>query len=145
MTERSPDRRPLRATDLLLAAVRIAAGAFYVSVGIGKFLDHARESSDFASYGVPVPDVAVVLVGVVEVVGGALLVLGLFTRPAAIALAATMVGAIATAGVQEGGSFHLGVAPTLLVLMVLVAWLGPGWPALDRSRLRPGQAPRSPA
>jgi len=135
----------LRATDLLLAVVRIAAGVFYVSVGIGKLLDHAQEASHFESYGVPVPDLAVVVVGVVEVVGGVLLVLGLFTRPAAIALAATMVGAIATAGVQEGGSFHLGVAPTLLVLMVLVAWLGPGRPALDRSRLRPGLPPRNRA
>lgn len=120
--------------QLLLAAVRVAAGVFFVSVSTGKFFDHAQEARDFDSYGVPLADVAVVLVGVVELVGGVLLVLGLFTRPAAAALAAAMVGAIATAGVQEGGWFHLGVAPTMLVLMLLVLWLGPGRPSVDATR-----------
>jgi putative oxidoreductase len=114
--------------------VRIAAGAFFVSVSTGKFLEHAQESADFASYGVPLADVAVVLVGVTELVGGILLILGWWTRPAAAVLAATMVGAIATAGVQEGGWFHLGVAPAMLLLMLLLVGFGPGRPALDRRR-----------
>jgi putative oxidoreductase len=114
--------------------VRIAAGAFFVSVSTGKFLEHAQESADVASYGVPLADVAVVLVGVTELVGGILLILGWWTRPAAAVLAATMVGAIATAGVQEGGWFHLGVAPAMLLLMLLLVGFGPGRPALDRRR-----------
>jgi hypothetical protein len=50
-----------------------------------------------------------------------------------------MVGAIATAGVQEGGWFHLGVAPALLVVMLLLVWLGPGRPALSRRLARRAQ------
>src|SRR5262249_7177506 len=87
------------------AAIRVVTGAVFVSVSTGKFLDHMQEAIDFKSYGVPVPNAAVYVVGVVELVGGMLLVLGLFTRVAALFLACDMVGAISTAGVMEGGSF----------------------------------------
>lgn len=114
-----------------VGVLRIAAGAFFVSVSTGKFFDHAKEAVDFDRYGVPVPEVAVTLVGVVELLGGLLLILGLLTRPAAAALALTMVGAIATAGRVDGGSFHLGVAPTALVVLVVLLWTGAGRPAFD--------------
>src|SRR5262245_11008896 len=112
-------------------AVRVVTGAIFISVSIGKFVDHMHEAMDFKSYGVPVADTAVYLVGVLELVGGLLLVVGLFTRVAALFLAANMVGAISTAGVMEGGSFHLGVAPALLVAMLFLLWAGPGAFALD--------------
>ena len=44
-----------------------------------------------------------------------------------------MVGAIATAGRVDGGSFHLGVAPTMLVAMLFLTWAGCGYLAVDRS------------
>jgi putative oxidoreductase len=112
-------------------AIRIVTGVLFVSFSTGKFVDHMKESMDFESYGVPVPDVAVYAVGVLELTCGLLLVVGLFTRPAALLLAANMVGAIATAGVMEGGSFHLGVAPAMLVAMLFLLWAGPGVLALD--------------
>ena len=90
-----------------------------------------NEAMDFDHYGVPLADVAVYLVGVVELIGGLLLVVGLFTRLAALILAVDMVGAIATAGRVDGGSFHLGVAPTLLVAMLFLLWAGSGAFALD--------------
>jgi putative oxidoreductase len=116
--------------------VRMLAGAFFVLVSTGKFLDHAQEAMDFDRYGVPVPDVTVVLVGAIEVTCGLLLVLGLLTRPAAGLLALTMIGAISTAGRVDGGTFHLGVAPTLLVVMLVLLWTGAGRPSLDH-RLDP--------
>jgi putative oxidoreductase len=116
---------------LLLALVRAGTGVFFVSVSIGKFFDHAQEAVDFDRYGVPAPDLAVYAVGVVELVGGLLLVVGLLTRPAALALALTLMGAIATAGRVEGGSFHLGIAPTFLAITLLLTWLGAGRPGLD--------------
>ena len=105
-----------------------------------------NEAMDFDHYGVPSADVAVYLVGVVELIGGFLLVVGLFTRLAALLLAVNMVGAIATAGRVDGGSFHLGVAPTLLVAMLFLLWAGSGTLALDgkldehRQRRRRGRA-----
>jgi putative oxidoreductase len=119
------------AAAYLTTAIRVVAGAVFVSVSTGKFLDHMQEAVDFKSYGIPVPDAAVYVVGALELVGGLLLVLGLFTRVAALLLAANMVGAISTAGVMEGGSFNLGVAPALLIAMLFLLWAGPGALALD--------------
>ena len=115
--------------------VRVVTGVLFVTFSLGKFADHAAEAADFEHYGIPAPEVATYLVGTLELVGGALLVLGLLTRPAAAALAANLVGAIATAGRVDGGSFHLGVGPTLLVAMLYLVWAGPGVVAVDRMLL----------
>jgi putative oxidoreductase len=116
-------------------AVRIATGVLFITFSLGKFVDHAKESADFDHYGIPAPEVATYLVGALELVGGALLVVGLLTRPAAALLAANLVGAIATAGRVEGGSFHLGVAPTMLAAMLFLVWAGCGYLAVDRTLL----------
>ena len=121
--------------------VRVVTGLFFVSTGIGKFADHAKEVADFRGFEVPWPEVAVPLVGTVEVVGGILLVVGLLVRPAAFVLALNMIGALATAGRVEGGSFHLVYAPALLLLMVFLVWAGPGRCSLDeRQAARRAQA-----
>ncbi len=121
-----------RTSGVIPFAIRIVAGVFFVSVSMGKFFDHASEAADFDRYGVPIPATAVTVVGIVELVGGLALIVGLGTRIAAAALAADMVGAIATAGRVEGGAFNLGVAPALLVLMLVLLWAGPGVLSLDR-------------
>ncbi len=134
-----------RTNGLLPLAIRIITGVFFVSVSLGKFFDHASETNDFDRYGVPIPATAVIVVGVVELVGGLALVIGLGTRIAAAALAADMVGAIATAGRVEGGVFNLGVAPLALVLMLVILWAGPGVWSIDRvlaGRLIHDQRPR---
>jgi putative oxidoreductase len=114
-----------------VALIRTVAGFLFVTISTGKFADHAAEAVDFEHYGVPAPDVAVYAVGTIELLCGLLLVLGLLTRPAAGLLALTLIGAISTAGRVDGGSFHLGVAPTLLAVMALLLWVGSGRPALD--------------
>ena len=121
--------------------VRIVTGALFVMFSIGKFADHADESADFEHYGIPAPEVATYLVGALELVGGALLIVGLLTRPTAFLLACNMLGAIATAGRVDGGSFHLGVAPAMLAAMVFLVWAGPGRLALDRTLLVRSAAP----
>jgi putative oxidoreductase len=131
-----------RTSGRLPFVIRIVTGVFFVSVSLGKFFDHASEAHDFDRYGVPIPATAVILVGILELVGGLALVVGLGTRIAAAALAADMVGAIATAGRVEGGTFNLGVAPLMLVLMLVILWAGPGVWSVDRviaRRLVPDQ------
>ena len=101
------------------------------------------------SYGLPFPGEFTYAIGVVEVGGGLLLALGAVTRLAALGLAGDMVGAIATAGVVEGGPIHLGLAPALLTAMLFLVWAGAGAFALDawlRKRVvRPlGRSPASP-
>jgi putative oxidoreductase len=120
--------------------VRVVTGLFFVSVSLGKFFDYSKEVDDFRSYEVPWPEVAVPAVGVVELVGGVLLVVGFLVRPAALVLALNMVGALATAGRVEGGSFHLVYGPALLVLMIFLCWAGPGrWSVDERMAARDQQ------
>ena len=114
---------------------RLVAGAVFLGFSVGKFIRHGAESAALDRYGLPYPDAFTYGVGVVELVGGAMLVLGLGTRIAALGLACDMAGAIATAGRIEGGPVHLGLAPALLVMMLLVLWIGPGDRSLDRRLL----------
>jgi putative oxidoreductase len=118
------------------AVVRVVTGLFFVSTSFGKFFDYSKEVDEFRGFEVPWPEVAVPVVGVVELVGGILLVLGFLTRPAAIVLALNMIGALATAGRVEGGSFHLVYGPVLLIAMLFVAWVGPGRASIDERLAR---------
>jgi len=125
--------------------VRWAAGSVFVVFGIGKFTDHGREVASFETYGLPSPDAFAYLIGALEIVGGALLLAGLLTRFAALALAGDMVGAIALSGIGQGEVVpSLTLAPLLLVAMLFLLWIGPGDRALDRRLLsrRSHQAPR---
>ncbi len=122
--------------------VRVVTGALFVSFSTGKFTDHMMESVDFERYGLPWPDGAVYLAGTVELLGGLALLVGFLTRPAALVLACNMVVAIATAGRVEGGTFHLGVGPAMLVAVLFVLWAGPGHFAID-NRIR-GDMPPGP-
>ena len=127
----------------LTTVVRVVTGALFVSFSTGKFTDHMMESVDFERYGLPWPDGAVYLAGTVELVGGLLLLVGLLTRPAALMLACNLIVAISTAGRVEGGTFHLGVGPAMLVAMLFLVWAGSGALALD-NRIRGGMPPTAP-
>jgi uncharacterized membrane protein YphA (DoxX/SURF4 family) len=77
--------------------VRLLVGAVFLSEGIQKFLFPAAQGvGRFAKIGIPAPEVLAPFVGVCEVVCGALLVLGLLTRPASIVLIINISVAIAT-------------------------------------------------
>ena len=77
--------------------IRLLVGAVFVSEGIQKFLFPADLGvGRFTKIGMPSPEVLAPFVGVVEIVGGLLLLLGLLTRLAALALLVDMLVAIAT-------------------------------------------------
>ena len=104
-----------------LTLARVAAGVVFVVFGIGKFSQHASEVASFESYGLPSPDAFVYVIGVVEIVGGLLLVLGLLTPFVALVMAGDMVGAIVFSGIKEGEVLpSLTLAPALLVVMLLL-------------------------
>jgi putative oxidoreductase len=104
----------------------------FVVFGAGKFANHGAELASFRTYDVPAPEVFVLLIGVVELLGGALLIAGLLTRPAALVLAGDMAGAIVVSGIAKGEAVSLTVAPAELVLMLLLLWQGPGAYVLRR-------------
>jgi putative oxidoreductase len=75
--------------------IRIAVGAVFLSEGLQKFLYPAAIGAGrFAKIGIPAPEVMGPLVGVVESACGALVLLGLVTRLAALPLIGVMVVAI---------------------------------------------------
>ena len=126
-----PTRGP-RAIAALVA--RVVGGGVFVAFGVGKFTQHASEVASFEAYGLPAPDAFVYAIGVVEIVGGLLLVLGFLTRPAALALAGDMVAAIIVSGLAlgEAVSLTITVAPAELAVCLYLLWTGPGMLALDR-------------
>ncbi len=67
--------------------IRLMVGAIFLTEGIQKFLHpDALGAGRFAKIGLPLPQVLGPLVGVVEILGGVLLILGLLTRLAALVL-----------------------------------------------------------
>src|SRR5271167_2480666 len=120
------------ASDRLAACVRWLAAAVFFVFGVGKFANHASELASFRHYALPAPGAFVYGIGVVEIVGGALLALGLLVRPAAVVLAGDMVGAIVVSGIGRGESVSLTLAPALLVAMIFLIWWGAGSWSFDR-------------
>lgn len=77
--------------------LRLAVGAVFVPEGIQKFLfPDVLGVGRFTKIGIPAPDLFAPFVGVCEIVCGALLLLGLLTRLAAVPLVIDMVVAMAT-------------------------------------------------
>jgi len=97
-----------------------------LAFGVGKFANHASELASFRHYALPAPGAFVYAIGVVEIVGGALLALGLLVRPAAVALAGDMVGAIVVSGIGRSETVSLTLAPALLAAMIFLIWRGAG-------------------
>jgi uncharacterized membrane protein YphA (DoxX/SURF4 family) len=92
------DIRPLTQTDARAAVlIRVLVGAVFMSEGTQKFLfPQELGVGRFTKIGIPAPELTAPFVGGVEIVCGTLLILGLFTRLAAIPLIVTMLVAIVT-------------------------------------------------
>jgi putative oxidoreductase len=117
---------------VFLALLRVAIGVVFIGTGVRKLSDRTTANVNFDHWGIPAPTTMVVVISVLEIVGGLLVLLGLATRLGALILCVDMLGAVATAGRVDGG-FHL-VAPPVLALfcLVLVARGGGRWQLLDR-------------
>ena len=87
-------------TDALPASIsliRLLVGTVFLTEGIQKFLfPDALGVGRFIKIGIPSPEILAPFVGVVELVGGTLIILGFLTRPAAIALIIDILVAIST-------------------------------------------------
>ena len=84
----------------VLLAVRIYWGYSLMIGGWGK-LQHIDDIAKwFASLGIPMPEVNAYMAGGTELVGSMLLIVGLASRPAALAIAFTMSVAFMTSDVE---------------------------------------------
>lgn len=114
-----------RSTPFVLAALRILVGLFFISSGLPKLLDPGSFVGGFSHWGLPEPALFVPTIGVLEVVGGGLLVLGVATRYVGTLLALDMLGAVLTAGRIDGGS-HFVLPPVLGLFCLLFVTRGGG-------------------
>jgi putative oxidoreductase len=120
--------------------VRLSVGIMFFGSGLGKLGKLPGLVGYFRSLGIPFPEIQAPFVASVELVCGALVVVGLATRPAALMLCGVMVVAIITAAAPEHhiqASWH-GLLEFLYLsewcLLLLLGWLllaGPGRASLD--------------
>ena len=116
--------------------IRIMAGIAFILHGLPKFNDLQGTQGFFASVGIPA-DLAL-LIGLLEVVGGILLIVGLITRITSILFAIEMICAIlivkAGNGFMGQGGFEVDLL--LLSISISLALSGPGRVSIERDALK---------
>ena len=122
----------------LLLAIRLYWGWQFVQTGWGKLTNLERTTGFFESLHIPLPKLNAIAAGGTECVGGALLLLGLFARPASVPLIFCMGVAFATAdrealqALTSDPDKFVTAAPFLFLLAsVIVLAFGPGKLSLD--------------
>ena len=137
--------------------IRLSVGAVFLSEGIQKFLFPADVGAGrLVRIGIPAPEIMGPLVGVTEIVCGALILLGLFTRLAALPIIGIMLVAILTTKIpvligQDLGPFQVRTLQrygfwsmahesrtdfAMLMGSLFLAWVGGGRWTLDEMRRR---------
>lgn len=123
-------------TDLALLFSRVALGVILLAHGWQKFNEWTVQgtAAAFSDMGVPAPTAAATFVTAVEVLGGAALILGLFTPVLALLNALNLLGALVL--VHAGNGLFVGENGYELVLAVaagllVIATLGAGKFSVD--------------
>ena len=141
------DRQPIRSQDWGIAALRAVVGITFLMHGWQKLFEMGIPgvAGFFGQLGIPAPMMAATLVSLLEFVGGAALLAGLFTRWVAIPLAIDVLTATLLVHLPNGFFAPRGYELTLLLLggAVALALAGPGAFAIDRLLARgwPSAAP----
>jgi putative oxidoreductase len=125
------------------ALIRFAVGLIFLTQGILKYIDPAMGVVRFTKIGFPHPYFTAHFVGAVEIVSSSLVLLGLWTRPAALPLLVVISTAIATTKIPElfrpnqGFWYMVSDARTdfaMLCCLVFLLFEGGGTWALDARR-----------
>ncbi|MGA2263752.1 MAG: DoxX family protein [Acidobacteriota bacterium] len=145
------NRRILLATNASPAVIliRLIVGGVFLSEGIQKFLFPGDLGvGRFTKIGIPSPEIMAPFVGVVEIIGGVLLLAGFLTRLAAIPLIINMLVAITTTKIpilQKSGFWamaheaRIDYAMLLGCIFLLIA--GAGTWSLDAGLTRGAEHP----
>jgi putative oxidoreductase len=124
-----------RAQWIAVLLIRVFVGYFFFETGWAKVGNLEAMAERFVGWGIPFPAFSAALSGYTELVGGALLVLGLATRLAAIPLFINMVVAIAVVnikGITNLDEFFELSEPLYALCFLLLVCAGGGPLSLDR-------------
>ncbi len=123
--------------DLGLSLLRAVVGLVFLAHGYQKFFlfGIGGVTASFAQIGIPAPHLSAFLAASAELLGGTALLLGLFTRVAAVPVAFTMIVAILQVHWKGGFFAPQGVEYplTLLVANIALVVAGGGAFALDNT------------
>ena len=115
--------------------MRLIVGYTFMLAGWGKLNNLAQVTENFVGWGIPFPKILTPFVSSVECFGGAMLILGLFTRIPAAMLAVVMVVAIKSAKWGDVDSLETLLGFEEAAYFGAFMWLaiaGPGAASLDR-------------
>ena len=126
---------------------RLTVGWVFLWTGWGKLHDLDAIVAFFAELGIPYPELQAPFASATELVCGALLLAGLFTRLASVPLVVVMIVAIVTA--QRANVTALGDLFGLVefLYVALLVWLGvagPGPLSLDAAFVRAAESHEGP-
>jgi len=128
------DRHLTAHNDIVLLIARLLIAALFLIAGYNAFKSLGQMTGYFGRLGIPMPQIMTPFVAGFEIVVGALVAIGLFTRPASLGLAILVVFAalIAHTNFADGNQINhflkcLGVIGGCLALMVA----GPGAYSMD--------------
>jgi putative oxidoreductase len=121
-----------------LLLVRLYWGWQFAQSGWGRLHNLGNATQFFSSLGLPAPEATVVIISLLECVGGLLLIAGLGTRVTGLLLAGDMIGAYALADrdafaaiLTDPGKFYGADPYTFLFASLLVLIFGAGRFSLD--------------
>ena len=115
--------------------MRLVVGYVFMLTGWGKLTNLPQVTQNFIEWGIPFPNILTPFVSGVECFGGAMLILGLFTRIPAAMLAVVMVVAIKSAKWGDVDSLETLLGFEEVTYFAAFLWLaiaGPGAVSLDR-------------
>ena len=131
------DRHLTAHNDIVLLIARLLIAALFLIAGYNAFKSLGQMTGYFGRLGIPMPQIMTPFVAVFEIIVGALVAVGLFRRPASLALAILVVFAalIAHTNFSDGNQVNhflkcLGVIGGCLALMVA----GPGAYSVDAKK-----------
>jgi putative oxidoreductase len=102
---------------------RLTIGGIFIQTGWGKLHHLDKVAQFFASLGIPAASIQAPFVASVEFFGGILVLIGLFTRVAAVPLIGTMVVAIATAKMGDVKEISDFLSLSEYLFAVILLWL----------------------
>ncbi|MGH8541023.1 MAG: DoxX family protein [Stenotrophobium sp.] len=114
--------------------VRLVFGYFWLETGLGKLQNIDTFTGRFMNWGVPFPAFSATLSGCTDLIGGGLLMLGLFTRLATIPMIVNMIVAISLVQINNVHGLDDFVELDEVVYALMLFWLtmaGPGRVSLD--------------